>query len=120
MSNGKLIRNPFFMVSAIIALLCFGLAIMVLPMTEERERTIFDNTSVMTVEGVFNRVELVDRHFGDYNGQEVEAVDPAPLFYLVFKQDLRWVPGTIKHGDVLVVHAVFINPIDGGAQGGDT
>jgi hypothetical protein len=73
-------KHPVFKICVIIAVLCFCAAIIVFPQTETKERPIFNNTSVMTAEGSFDRVELIDRHFGDYNGQEVEGDVLAVLY----------------------------------------
>lgn len=80
MSERKQVRNPVFVACVIIAVLCFCTALIVAPQTTTYEHLSFDNDSVMTAEGVFDRVELVDRHFGDYNGQEVEGSVLAVLY----------------------------------------
>jgi hypothetical protein len=73
-------KHPIFMACVIITVLCFCAAIIVFPQTEMIERPTFYNTSVMTAEGSFDRIELIDRHFGDYNGQEIEGDILAVLY----------------------------------------
>ena len=69
---------------AVFLLCAIGLILLgnvVLPITGT-ERILQDesNVSYLTAVGTFDRVELVDRHFGDFNGQEVEGASLAVVY----------------------------------------
>lgn len=57
----------------------FGLGMGLLTAGSEVLPTIA-STAEMTAYGTFDRIELVDRHFGDYNGKEVEGKSLAVLY----------------------------------------
>jgi len=82
MSERKLVRKPFFVASVIVTVLLFSAAVTVAATSQTAtiETPTYENASVMTAEGIFDRVELVDRHFGDWNGQEVEGSVLAVLY----------------------------------------
>lgn len=82
MSERKQVRKPFFVASVIVTVLLFSAAVSVMAIsrTATIEIPTYENASVMTAEGIFDRVELVDRHFGDWNGQEVEGSVLAVLY----------------------------------------
>jgi hypothetical protein len=80
MSERKQVRKPFFVASVIITVLLFGAAVTISQQTRTYEQSTYDNDSVMTAEGIFDRVELVDRHYGNWNGQEVEGEVLAVLY----------------------------------------
>lgn len=73
-------RNPVSVACAIIAVLCFCAALIIAPLTTTAETSTTINTSIMSAEGIFDRVELVDRHYGNWNGQEVEGEVLAVLY----------------------------------------
>ena len=73
-------RKLSLMAGMIIAFLCFSMGLLVLPQTISTETYEYTNDSIMSAEGVFDRIELVDRHYGSWNGQEVEGDVLAVLY----------------------------------------
>jgi hypothetical protein len=43
-------------------------------------REVKTNTSTLSADGIFDRIEIVDRHYGNWNGQEVEGNTLATLY----------------------------------------
>ncbi len=73
-------KTSFRILSVALIVICFSAALIVLQYDIPLEEPTLLNASVMTAEGTFDRVELVDRHFGDWNGQEVEGALLAVLY----------------------------------------
>lgn len=73
-------RNPRHVACVILAAVLFCAAIIVAPQTVTIDIEQPINTSMMSAEGIFDRVELVDRHYGVVNGQEVEGEVLAVLY----------------------------------------
>lgn len=73
-------RNPRHVASVILAAVLFCATIIVAPQTVTVDIEQPINTSMMSAEGIFDRVELVDRHYGAVNGQEVEGEVLAVLY----------------------------------------
>jgi hypothetical protein len=73
-------RNPRHVASVILAALCVCGALIAAPQTVTADIEQPINISMMSAEGVFDRVELVDRHYGVVNGQEVEGELLAVLY----------------------------------------
>ena len=80
MNERKKVLSGTFVAYIILTVICLSVAAVAIPYEGTMEISTFFNDSYMIAEGTFDRVELVDRHFGSINGQEVEGALLAVLY----------------------------------------